>query len=78
MTALFLPTIYIIMLFVLVNDLVGQCQVVLGPCRIRIVQDGWDSMAWRFAQFDISLDDGLENQFLKMSFDFIVNLIDHV
>ena len=49
--------------------------MILGSGGIRIVKDGWDTMARCFAQFDISVYNGLENQFLEMSFHFIIYLI---
>ena len=60
---------------VLVDYLIGKRQIVLGSCRIGIIQDGRDSMAGCLAQFYITLDDGLEYQFLKMAFHLVINLI---
>ena len=49
--------------------------MVLGTCGIRIVKDDRETVARGFAEFDVPLDDGFEDQFLEMFFHFIINLV---
>ena len=49
--------------------------MVFGSGGVCIVQDGGQSVAGRFAQFYIALDNGAEHQFLEVAFYFIVYLV---
>ena len=60
---------------VLADDLLGKCQVVLAACALCVVEDGRQTVAWTLAEFDISLDDGFEHQFLEMPFHLVIDLV---
>ena len=53
----------------------GKCHVILGSGGVCVIQDGGQTVAWGFAQFDVALYDGVEHQFLEVAFHFIVNLV---
>jgi hypothetical protein len=60
---------------VLVDDFLGQSQVVLGTCGVGIVEDDRQTVAWSLGELDIALDDGLENELLEVALHLIVDLI---
>ena len=49
--------------------------MVLRTGGVCIIKDGRHAMAWRFAQLDITVDYGFEDQLLEVAFHFIVYLI---
>ena len=60
---------------VLGNDFFGQRQMVLGSSGVCVIEYGRQSVTRCFGELHIALDDGLEYEFLEMSFYFIVNLV---
>ena len=55
-------------LFITVNNLFSKSQVVLGTGGIRIIKNSRDTVAGSLAQFHISLNYGVEHQFLEVAF----------
>ena len=49
--------------------------MVLGSGRVGVVQDDGQSVAGAFAQLDIALYDGLEDQLLEVALHLVVNLV---
>ena len=49
--------------------------MILGSGRVGIIQYCRNAVAGSFAQFDVTLYNCLEYQFLKMAFHFIINLV---
>ena len=60
---------------VLVDDFLGQGQVVLGPRRVGVVQDDRQSVARTFAELHVSLNHRLENQLLEVPLHLVVYLV---
>ena len=55
--------------------LLGQREVVACSCRVGIVEYDRQSVAWALAKLDVALDDGLENEFLEVTFHLVVDLV---
>ena len=49
--------------------------MVLTTCRICIVKDYWQSVRRTLRQFDVTLDDGLEDQLLEVALYLVINLV---
>ena len=49
--------------------------MVLATCRVCIVQDHGQSVARSLGELDITLDDGLEHQFLEVALHLVVDLV---
>ena len=49
--------------------------MVFRTCRVGIVENHGQSVAWTLAELHVALYDGLENEFLEVSFHFVVYLI---
>ena len=62
-------------LTILVDNFLGQCQMVLCTIAFCIVKDDRQTVARALAQFHIALDYGFEYQLLEMSLYLIVNLV---
>jgi hypothetical protein len=61
--------------FVLINYFPGQIKVADRPFAFCIVHDGRHAIAWRFAEFNVSGDNGGKHHILEMLPYFFHNLI---
>ena len=60
---------------VLVDNFLGQSQMVFRTCRVGIVENHGQSVAWTLAELHVALNDGLEHKLLEVSFHLVVYLI---
>lgn len=74
-TSFGLPWVCGWLLFVLFDDFLCECEVCFRACCVGVVEDGWHAVAWCFAEFDVALDDGFEDEFAEVAFYFFVDLV---
>ena len=63
------------MFFVLHDNLLAQCQMVLRAGRVGIVENNGQPMTGALREFHITLNHGFEHQLLEMTLHFVVNLV---